>query len=132
MSAKSRKRRAAVRERIAYFDEPTDFSLVQGGPLFQFLLRAGLQKPPTDLIVRRVVVILLIAWAPLLLLTVLSGQAFSGAAVPFLQDLGAQARLLLSVPLTATLKVLGAQIVMPLLAEDEAAGGGPGTDAPRA
>ena len=32
-----------MRKTISYFDEPTDFSLVQGGPLFQLLLRAGLQ-----------------------------------------------------------------------------------------
>ena len=38
-----------MRKTIAFFDEPTDFSLVQGGPLFQLLLRAGLLKPPTDL-----------------------------------------------------------------------------------
>jgi len=36
---------------IAFFVEPTDFSLVQGGPLFQLLLRAGLIKPSMDLAV---------------------------------------------------------------------------------
>jgi hypothetical protein len=46
-----------------------------------------------------VVAILLVAWMPLLLLSVLSGHAFGGAGVPFMCDLGAQSRLLLCVPL---------------------------------
>ena len=84
---------------IAFFDEPTDFSLVQGGPLFQLLLRARLLKPPTDLAARRIVVVSLVAWLPLLLLSALSGHAVGGPGVPFFYDLGAQARLLLCVPL---------------------------------
>ena len=77
-----------MRKTIAYFDEPTDFSLVQGGPLFQLLLRAGLLKPPTDLLARRIVVILLVAWMPLLVLSILSGHAVGGLGVPFLFDVG--------------------------------------------
>jgi len=88
-----------MRKAIAFFDEPTDFSLVQGGPLFQLLLRARLLRPPTDLLTRRIVVISLVVWLPLLVLTLLSGHAFRGVVVPFLYDLGAHARLLLCVPL---------------------------------
>jgi hypothetical protein len=58
---------------IAFFDEPTDFSLVQGGPLFQLFLRAGLVRPSMDRLTRRIVVISLVAWLPLLVLTLLSG-----------------------------------------------------------
>jgi hypothetical protein len=88
-----------MRKKISFFDEPTDFSLVQGGPFFQLLLRAGLLRPPTDLLARRIVVIVLIAWLPPLVLSVLSGHAFGGLGVPFLYDLGAQSRLLLCIPL---------------------------------
>ena len=77
-----------MRKTIAFFDEPTDFSLVQGGPLFQLLLRTGLLKPPTDLLARRIVVISLVAWLPLLVLSVLSGHAVGGSGVPFLFDVG--------------------------------------------
>jgi hypothetical protein len=100
---------------IAFFDEPTDFSLVQGGPLFQLLLRMRLQKPPTDLVGRRVVVMLLIAWMPLLLLSILSGHAFRGVAVPFLYDLGAQARLLLSVPFLVAAEVIVHRRIRPVV-----------------
>ncbi|MFA6134053.1 MAG: hypothetical protein WC869_08575 [Phycisphaerae bacterium] len=88
-----------MRKTIAFFDEPTDFSLVQGGPLFQLFLRTGLLRLPTNLLARRIVVLVLIAWMPLLLLSVLSGHAVGGLGVPFLYDLGAQVRLLLCVPL---------------------------------
>lgn len=70
-----------------FLDESTDFSLVQGGPLFQLLLRAGLLRPPTDLLLRRIVVILAVTWLPLLFLSVLSGYAVGGVRIPFVFDL---------------------------------------------
>ena len=91
---------------ISFFDEPTDFSLVQGGPLFQLLMRARLLRPPTDLLTRRIVVIVLITWLPLLLLSALSGHAVGGFGVPFFYDLGAQTRLLLCVPLFLAAEVV--------------------------
>jgi hypothetical protein len=87
-------------------DEPTDFSLVEGGPLFQLFLRAGLVKPTMDLAARRIIVISLVAWLPLLLLSAWSGHAVSGLGVPFLFDVGAHARLLLSVPLLIAAEVI--------------------------
>ena len=67
--------------RISFFDEPTDFSLVQGGPLFQLLLRTGLLKPPTDFLLRRIIVLVLVAWLPLLVLSIFSGDAVGKSAV---------------------------------------------------
>jgi hypothetical protein len=96
-----------MRKTIAAVDEPMDFSLVQGGPLFHLFLRTALLKPPTDFLVRRIVVILLITWMPLLLLSIVSDHTFRGVAVPFLWDLGQQARFLLGVPL-----LLGADVIV--------------------
>ena len=86
--------------------EQLDFSLVQGGPLFQLLVRTRLLRPPTDFLARRIAVVVLVAWMPLLVLTVLSGQAFGGSRVPFLSDLGAHARLLVAVPLLLAAEVI--------------------------
>ena len=57
--------------------QPDDFSLVLGGPLFQFFIRARLTTDTLDLVKRRVVVISLFTWLPLLLLSFcpVSGQA---------------------------------------------------------
>jgi hypothetical protein len=104
-----------MRQTIAFFDEPTDFSLVQGGPLFQLFLRARLLRPPTDLLGRRMVVISLVAWLPLLLLSALSGYAVGGVAVPFLYDLGAHVRFLLCVPLFLAADVLVHRRIRPIV-----------------
>lgn len=46
-------------------DTTRGFSLVTGGPLYQLLLRVGLVKPPLDRAGWRIIVITLLAWAPL-------------------------------------------------------------------
>lgn len=91
---------------IAYFDEPTDFSLVQGGPLFQLLLATRLLRPPTGLLFRRIAAAFVIAWLPLLVMTIVSGSAVGGNGVPFLFDVDANARLLLCLPLLLASEVI--------------------------
>jgi hypothetical protein len=75
------------------------FSFVSGGPLYQLLLRVGLLKPPLDRTAWRVIVITMIAWAPLLLLSTLRHRIMGGVKIPFLYDVEAQARLLFGLPL---------------------------------
>ena len=80
--------------------ETQDFSLVLGGPLFQFFCRAHLSGNALELWRKRILVITLIAWLPLLVLSALQGQAWGrGAMVPFLFDAEAQVRFLLALPL---------------------------------
>ena len=76
-----------------------DFSLFLGGPLYQVLLRVGLLKPPLDRLKWRVAVISMLAWAPLLVLTLLYGRVLGGVKIPFLYDFEVQVRLLVSLPL---------------------------------
>jgi hypothetical protein len=96
-----------VDDATAFLGAPqVEFSLVQGGPHFQFLLRAGLVRPSMELVGRRMLAVAAIAWLPLLLLTLLSGRLFRGAAIPFLYDPGAHARLLLCVPLFIAAEVI--------------------------
>jgi hypothetical protein len=84
-------------------DEAADsgeFSLVLGGPLYQLLLRTRLAaRPPLDLLKRRIVAITLLAWLPLLVLSALEGRAFGDGGISFLEDLDAQVRLLVALPL---------------------------------
>jgi hypothetical protein len=80
--------------------EPEDFSLVLGGPLFQLLRRSHLSGNTLDLLYRRVLIIPLLAWLPLLVLSALEGQALGGhVAVPFLLDVEAHVRFLVALPL---------------------------------
>jgi hypothetical protein len=76
-----------------------EFSLVLGGPLYRLYLRTKLATSPLGLLFRRVLVMSLICWAPLLLLSVLAGQAFGGVTVPFLSDVEVHVRLLAAIPL---------------------------------
>ena len=77
-----------------------DFSLVLGGPLFQLLRRTHLSGDALELMRRRLILLSLLAWVPLLLLSVVEGQALGGpAAVPFLFDVEVHVRLLVALPL---------------------------------
>ena len=80
--------------------DPQDFSLVLGGPLFQLLRRAHLTDEALTLLRQRILVLALFAWLPLLILSVLEGQALGGrAAVPFLLDVDVHVRFLVALPL---------------------------------
>ena len=57
-----RRGESAVRPEIS--DATKDFSLVLGGPVYQYLIRVGLVKPPLDQLGWRLIVITLFAWAP--------------------------------------------------------------------
>ena len=76
-----------------------DFSMVLGGPLYQLLLRMRVVRAPLELLTRRIVTISLLAWLPLLLLSIVIGRAWGGVKVPFLYDIDAHARFLISLPL---------------------------------
>lgn len=96
----------AMHSTMPSYEDPLDFSLVQGGPLFQMLLRAGLVRPSMDLAARRIIVISMTAWLPLFALTLLSGNAVGGVTVPFILDVGLHARFLLSLPLLVAAEVV--------------------------
>ena len=76
-----------------------DFSLVLGGPLYQLMRRTRVANDAFGLLRTRLIVIVAIAWVPLLVLSLLEGQALGGpAAVPFLKDVEAQVRFLVALP----------------------------------
>ena len=80
--------------------EQADFSLVLGGPLYQFFRRSHLSGDAFELAARRIVVISLFAWLPLLLLSAVTGELWGSAvAVPFLTDVEVHVRFLVAMPL---------------------------------
>jgi hypothetical protein len=48
-------------------EQSPDFSLVLGGPIFQFFRRSHLAGDGLELVHRRLLIITLVAWLPLLL-----------------------------------------------------------------
>src|SRR5271166_1755563 len=84
----------------ALLREDPDFSIVLGGPLFQVLRRAHLSDDAMMMVRRRIIVISLFAWLPLLLLSTLAGRALGGSTVvPFLLDFEVHIRFLVVLPL---------------------------------
>jgi hypothetical protein len=75
------------------------FSLVRGGPLFQLFRRTLLSGDDLELLHRRIIVIPVIAWLPLLILSSRDGHALSGVTLPFLHDVETHIRFLIALPL---------------------------------
>ena len=88
-------------------DAQAGFSLVLGGPLYQLWRRTGLAGDELGLLRRRILVLTAVAWLPLLVLSVAAGTAWNDAgALPFLDDIGVQTRLLIAMPLLILAEVL--------------------------
>ena len=86
--------------------EPPDFSLVLGGPLYQLWRRTRLAGDALQLMRRRIVVLTVLTWLPLLVLTVVEGHAWGGVTLPFLYDIDLHARLLLALPLLIVAEIV--------------------------
>ena len=88
-------------------NEPPDFSLVLGGPLYQLFRRAHLTGDALQLLRRRILVLAGVAWIPLLLLSAFAGHAWGGTiAVPFLQDIEAHVRFLVALPILVAAEIV--------------------------
>ncbi|MDO9596100.1 MAG: hypothetical protein Q7J47_00110 [Azoarcus sp.] len=97
------------------------FSPVLGGPLFLLLCRTRLSTDELLLLKRRVVIVALIAWLPLLLLAVMEGRAFGDeVAVPFFYDFAVHIRFLLALPLLFVAEVVAHQRIRPVVKAFEA------------
>jgi hypothetical protein len=71
---------------------------VLGGPFYQLCLRSRLVRPAVELVERRIVAFAAAAWLPLLVLSILDGNAAGGTKVPFLLDPDVHVRFLLALP----------------------------------
>jgi hypothetical protein len=88
----------------------SDFSLVAGGPLYRLWRRTHLSGDEMQWLRRRMVVLALLAWVPLLLLSVIDGRAWGGGVVmSFLMDLEVHAKLLIAIPLLIAAEVTAHQ-----------------------
>jgi hypothetical protein len=97
---------------------PCDFSLVLGGPLFQLFRRVHLSGATLELLRRRGVVLTLLAWAPLLGLSLAEGHVWPGSVpLPFLHDIEIHARLLLALPLLILAELLVHRRCRPMVAQ---------------
>ena len=86
--------------------EPPDFSLVLGGPLYQMLRRAHLTGPVLELLRRRVVISVLLCWVPLAVLSLAQAHFLDGASLSFFRDIETHVRFLVSLPVLILAEVI--------------------------
>jgi len=102
--------------RVAGMKDPGEFSLVLGGPLYQLMRKARLEDDAAGLVRRRVVVMVLLAWLPLLLLSMAEGHAWGESrSLSFLADIEMHARLLLALPLLVVAEIVVHQRMRPVV-----------------
>jgi len=100
----------------AVLQETPDFSLVLGGPIFQLFRRFHLSGDGLELLRRRIVVIVLVAWLPLLLLSMLGGHLLAGAVkLGFLQDIEGQVRFLVALPVLIAAELIVHSRIRPVV-----------------
>jgi len=87
-------------------EEPVDFSLVLGGPTFQLLRRAHLEGSHLELLYRRLIVITLFAWMPLLLLATFGSLTGSAGRFSFFHDVEVHVRFLVALPILIAAEVI--------------------------
>jgi hypothetical protein len=87
-------------------EEPKDFSLVLGGPLFQLFRKSHLAGDNLDLLYRRLLVITLFAWLPLLLLSTLSSSAGNLGRLSFFNDVEVHVRFLIALPILVAAELI--------------------------
>ena len=90
-----------------------DFSLVLGGPTYQFLRRAHMEGHQ-ELLYRRLIVITLFAWLPLLLLAVFGSLTGSAGRLSFFHDVEVHARFLVALPILIAAEVVVHSRLRPL------------------
>jgi hypothetical protein len=90
-----------------FLQESTDFSLVLGGPLYQLFRRAHLSGGHLELLRRRILLLSIFAWLPLMLLSLMGGHALGGAIkIPFLYDIEAHVRFLVALPVLVAAELI--------------------------
>src|SRR5258708_22626274 len=95
--------------------EPPDFSLVLGGPLYQMLRRAHLTGPALELPRRRIVISVLLCWVPLAVLSLTQAHLLGGAKLSFFRDIETHVRLLISLPVLILAEMIVHQRIRPVV-----------------
>ena len=92
---------------LNFREAPQDFSLVLGGPLFQLFRRSYLAREGLELLYRRMMLITLIAWLPLLLLTTFGPATGGMSRLSFFHDVEVHVRFLIALPV-----LIGAELLV--------------------
>ena len=94
--------------------EESDFSLVLGGPVFQFFRRSHLAGDGLELLHRRLLIITMAAWLPMLFLAALRSST-GEVRLSFLHDLQVQVRFLIALPVLIAAELIVHSRIRPVV-----------------
>jgi hypothetical protein len=99
-----------------YLTATPDFSLVLGGPLYQLWRGTRLADDAMEMLQRRIIAMVAVAWVPLLLLSILQGHAWGDSVtLPFLRDVELHVRMLIALPLLVVAELVVHQRMRPVV-----------------
>jgi hypothetical protein len=98
-----------------FLEEPHDFSLVLGGPIFQLFRRSHLAGDGLELVHRRLLIITLVAWLPLLLLATVGSSAGNVSRISFFHDVEVHVRFLIALPVLVAAELLVHSRIRPVV-----------------
>jgi len=98
-----------------FLEEPHDFSLVLGGPIFQLFRRSHLAGDGLEIVHRRLLIITLVAWLPLLLLATLGSSAGKVGRISFFHDVEVHVRFLIALPVLVAAELLVHSRIRPVV-----------------
>ena len=96
-------------------EEPVDFSLVLGGPVYQLFRKAHLEGDHLQLLYRRLIVIPLVAWLPVLLLATFGSLTGNASRLSFLHDVEVHVRFLVALPILIAAEVIVNSRLRPIM-----------------
>lgn len=100
----------------AMLQDPPDFSLVLGGPLYQLWRKAHLGGDAMAVMLRRILAAVLLTWLPLLLLSLAQGNLWGDSVkLDFLHDIEMHVRLLIALPILILAELIVHQRMRPVV-----------------
>ena len=99
----------------APLQQPPEFSLFVGGPLYQMLSRTKSAGPVLQMLRRQTIASVLLCWAPLAVLSLAQGHFSGGINLSFLRDIETHVRFLVSLPALILAEIIVHQRIRPII-----------------
>jgi hypothetical protein len=99
----------------APLQEPPDFSLAVGGPVYRMLNRLRPAGRVLQLLRRQAAVSILICWVPLVVLSLAQGNFSGGIKLSFLRDIETHVRFLVSLPVLVLAEIVVHRRIRPII-----------------
>ena len=97
------------------FEVSTTPALILGGPLYRILRRSHSARSLPELLSRQAVIVVLICWAPLVILALAQAHLMGGVKLSFFHDIDTQVRFLVSLPVLILAEIVIDRRILPII-----------------